>query len=142
MRSVICFLLACLMFGSVNHARAELRFANIFNDHMVLQQDKPIHVWGWAEPGRRITVTLGDESRSVLVPEGGFWCVRLDPAEPGLPLTTTVDDGEQSVQHRNVLVGDVWLCSGQSNMRYRLERQLPGEYLLPLKTDAFSRRTE
>ena len=99
-------------------ARADVKMPNIFGDHMVLQQDVKIPVWGWAEPGEDVMVTLGDRSAKTKADGNGKWRLDLDKvsaaAEPQV-LTVT---GKNTVKFEDVLVGDVWLCSGQSNMEF------------------------
>lgn len=98
-------------------ARAELRLANIFNDYMVLQQENPVRVWGWAVPGGEVSVRFGDQTRSAKADDAGFWQVELAPLAATFDeRELTVTSGEESVSVMHVLVGEVWLCSGQSNM--------------------------
>ena len=96
--------------------------ASIFSDHAILQHGVPIPVWGWADTGRRVTATLGGQSRSLTVPEGGYWEVWFDPIEPGGSLTLTAGDGYEIITRRDLYAGEVWICSGQSNMQWRLEQ--------------------
>ena len=95
---------------------------SIFSDNMVLQRGQQVPVWGWADTGREVTVRLGDQQQSMLVPDGGYWRVDFDPIQPGPPVQLTAGDGEQSYTCENVVAGDVWLCAGQSNMQFALER--------------------
>lgn len=96
---------------------AELKLAGVFGDHMVLQRDKPVPVWGWAAQGEQVTVEFAGQAKTVKADSGGQWTATLDPlpasAEPRV-LKAAAEDG--SVTCADVLVGDVWLCSGQSNM--------------------------
>lgn len=94
---------------------AELKLHGLFRDNMVLQCDAPVPVWGTAEPGRTVTVTVGSASKSAVADAGGRWKVVLDPLKPGGPVEVTVASKE-TVTLKNVLIGEVWLCSGQSNM--------------------------
>lgn len=97
-------------------ARA-LEVPTIFSNDMVLQQEQEIPVWGRAEPGRSITVQLGDETVAAQAQADGTWEARLQPRQASFdPLTLTIEDGTQKLTFSNVLVGEVWLCSGQSNM--------------------------
>lgn len=101
-----------------------VQFAGLFTDHMVLQRDQAVTVWGSAEPGDRITVTLAAQSKTTVAdPEGG-WSVKLDPLKAGgEPLTLTAKSAgrDQQATVSDVLVGDVWLCSGQSNMHFQMK---------------------
>jgi len=91
----------------------------LFSDHAVLQRGVKVPVWGWASPGTKVTVTFGGQTKTAVAQPDGKWMVYLNsmPAntQPGT-LTVTSSTGNQTVTLRDVLVGDVWLCSGQSNM--------------------------
>ena len=82
---------------------------------MVLQQEKPLVIWGWAQPNETVTVEIGTESRTAKANERGEWKVELPPMKAGGPYTLTVS-GSSTVQFDDVMIGEVWLCSGQSNM--------------------------
>lgn len=101
-------------------APAELKFAPMFSDHAVLQRDRPLPVWGWAEPGEEITVTFGAQKGTAVAGPDGKWSVTLS-AQPvsKTPLTLTAQ-GKSTVTVQDVLLGDVWLCGGQSNMEFGL----------------------
>lgn len=88
----------------------------LFTDHMVLQRDVATTIWGWTQPGREVTVTLAGKTATGGADAQGKWLVRLDALPAGGPHTMTVT-GPQTVEVRDVLLGDVWLCSGQSNMQ-------------------------
>jgi len=91
--------------------------ARIFGSHMVLQREKPIIIWGWANPGETVTVQLGRESKSTRANERGEWKVVLPVMAAGGPFTLTVS-GSSTVTYDDVMIGEVWLCSGQSNMEF------------------------
>jgi len=101
--------------GVAQSARAEVRLPKVFASHMVLQQEKPLVIWGWAAPKETITVTLSDASQQVQANERGEWKAVLPAMKAGGPYTVTVS-GSTKVQFEDVMVGEVWLCSGQSNM--------------------------
>lgn len=96
---------------------------NLFQSHMVVQRDRPIPIWGWASPGDEITVTFGDQKRSSTVAADRSWKVNL-PALPAShePRKMTVRSKDESIELTNVLVGDVWLLGGQSNMEFELAK--------------------
>ena len=101
---------------------ADVRLPAIFGTHMVLQQDIKIPVWGWADAGEAVTVTLGDHTSSTTADANGKWRVDLAPMPTGTaPLSLTVA-GKNTIKLDDVLVGDVWICSGQSNMEFGLNR--------------------
>ena len=96
-------------------SQADVRLPAIFGDHMVLQRDMPIRVWGWADPAEKVTVKIGHLEGSVTADARGKWRVELDPLKTVEPLEVTVR-GKNTVILKDVLAGDVWFCSGQSNM--------------------------
>ena len=89
----------------------------LFTDHMVLQRDAAAPVWGWTEPGREIRVSLAGKTATAQADESGRWLVKLGPLSAGGPHTLRIE-GPQTVVVEDVLVGDVWICSGQSNMEW------------------------
>jgi sialate O-acetylesterase len=115
-----CLLLAVVWGVCEREVIAEVRLPRLFSDHAVLQRDKPLPVWGWAERGETVTVELGRERAQGVANEQGRWQVvlRAQPASSE-PLTLRVT-GRQAVEVRDVLLGDVWLCGGQSNMEFPL----------------------
>ena len=115
---------AVVLLGCCLPAAAEqpLRFANIFGDGMVLQRDRPIAVWGWGEGEVTITIAEGENqlgSQTVSTDASGRWVARLD-ALPGSfsPKTLTIASGDERATLKQVLMGEVWICSGQSNMQW------------------------
>ena len=101
--------------------RAEVRLPAIFSDHMVLQRNMPVPVWGWAGPGEKVTVSFGSVSVQATAASDGRWTVKLPALGASAePATLTVKAGETTVTIQDVVVGDVWLCSGQSNMAWQL----------------------
>ena len=95
-----------------------LRLARIFSDHAVLQRETTVPVWGWGTPGKTVTVTTSWRPESVMaqVSEDGCWRVELPTGPAGGPYTLTVKSGKESLTLSDVMVGEVWICSGQSNM--------------------------
>jgi sialate O-acetylesterase len=91
----------------------------VFSDHMVLQRDTTDVVWGWTTPGAHVTVTVGGAQGSAVAGRDGKWTARFRAPETGGPYTMVVE-GPQRRELEDVLVGDVWLCSGQSNMEMGL----------------------
>ncbi len=88
----------------------------MFSDHMVLQRGLALPVWGWAKAGEKVTVSIADKSASCRAGENGRWEVRLGSLPAGGPHVLTVK-GTNTLTIEDVLIGDVWLCSGQSNMK-------------------------
>ncbi len=98
-------------------ARADVKLPAIFGSHMVLQRDQKDKVWGWAEPGEEVTVQIAGQSKTAKAGEDGAWQVSLDPLPAGGPHEMTVK-GKNTIKFEDVLVGEVWICSGQSNMQW------------------------
>jgi sialate O-acetylesterase len=118
MKRVLFF--ACVLIIA-NTVFADVRLPKIFGDNMVLQRDHPIPVWGWADPGEKVTVQLQDEIVKAKAGKDGKWKVQLKQQSAGGPFTLTVS-GKNQVIIKNVLIGEVWLCSGQSNMEMPVSR--------------------
>ncbi len=121
-RRLSCSLLVVVALAwSAALAQADVRLPKIFGEHMVLQQQMPIPVWGWADPGEKVTVTLGDRSATATACKKGKWSVKLDPVPVGGPYEMKVS-GKNDLVLKDVLVGEVWICSGQSNMGFTVSR--------------------
>jgi len=107
-------------------AHAELRTAKVFSNHMVIQRDMPAPVWGWSDPGAEISVTFSGQTKTVTANPSGRWKVQLDPRPAnttGQPMQVVSKSGE-SITFNDVLIGDVWICSGQSNMEWAVRQSL------------------
>ena len=102
-------------------ALANVRLPSIFSDHMVLQRGVPVPVWGWADAGEEVTVTIASQTQSTKADAAGKWKVKLAPLQSAETLTFTVK-GRNTLTVTDVLVGEVWLCSGQSNMAMSVEK--------------------
>ena len=98
--------------------------AAVFADHMVLQRNKPAPVWGWDKPGRKVTVSFAGQSKSAVAGEDGKWMVVLDPLKLNARPQTMTITGAEKVSLKDILVGDVWVCSGQSNMGRNVDRSV------------------
>ncbi|MBV8866205.1 MAG: sialate O-acetylesterase [Acidobacteriaceae bacterium] len=109
----------CIGIAQAPVAHAEVRLPKILSSHMVVQRDRPVHVWGWADPGERVTVTLNSATISATADKFGHWSVYLPPRVAGGPVQITVA-GTNRIVLDDVLIGDVWFASGQSNMEMPL----------------------
>ncbi|MFK7736079.1 MAG: sialate O-acetylesterase [Pirellulaceae bacterium] len=110
-----------LLLGAVGlqSVRAEVTLPNIFGDHMVLQQKQANKIWGRADAGEEILVAIAKQSVKTTSDANGEWMVMLDPLPVGGPYELTVKASNE-IKIRDVLVGEVWICSGQSNMEWRV----------------------
>ncbi len=122
--SVRPLLITAIVLLAAFRASAATAPAEIFGDSMVLQRDKPAPVWGWAVPGERVTVSFAGQSKSAVAGDDGKWMVVLDPLRLSAEPQTLTIAGKETVEIKEVLVGDVWICSGQSNMGRSVERSL------------------
>lgn len=108
-----------------------MQFASLFQDHAILQRHASIPVWGTGTPGERVTVRLAEHEAVAVIDAAGRWFLRLPPRGEGGPYTLRAEDSSgAAVEIHDVLVGEVWICSGQSNMQWTLER-IGGETDLP-----------
>lgn len=113
-------------------AQAELKIANAFGDHMVIQQEMPIRVWGWAKPGATVVVGLSDlrvaDASSIKAGPDGKWFVEFKPRKAeGKTLELSVVSGDEKIELKDILLGEVWICSGQSNMEWRVKQSMNGK---------------
>lgn len=106
----------------ISDAPKILHAAGVFGDNMVLQRDAGVPVWGWAEPGKMVRVAFAGQAKEAVAGSDGKWQVRLDPmpaSESGQ--TMEISDGLTAHSFENVVVGEVWVLSGQSNMAMRID---------------------
>ncbi|MFN3167963.1 MAG: sialate O-acetylesterase [Phycisphaeraceae bacterium] len=128
LRNPLAPLLALLLLSPAAHA--ELRVSNAFGDHMVLQQEMPIRVWGWATPGQKIVVKLSSDADGAagvvgdaVAGKDGKWLATLAPLKAdGHARTLRIKGDGGAVAFKDVLLGEVWICSGQSNMEWSLRQ--------------------
>ena len=105
----------------------QLKLPALFSDHMVLQKDAPIRVWGWATPRELLTINLGDESVKTTADEEGRWEVSLKERSAVGPWQLEVSGKDSVVTFEDILMGEVWVCSGQSNMEWPVSMALQPE---------------
>lgn len=98
----------------------------MFGDNMVLQRGKPNVIWGWSQPGEKVTVKIAGHSATAKAGPDGRWQAEIQPPAPGGPYTLKISSADQTNEFHEVLVGDVWLCGGQSNMELGLGRAKNG----------------
>jgi sialate O-acetylesterase len=118
-------------------ASAEVKPHGLFSDNAVLQQGISIPIWGTAKDGEKVTVELQGQKQATTAKEGR-WTVRLNPLKPGGPFTMTIR-GDNTITITNILVGEVWLCSGQSNMAWPLSKTENAETAIAAANDPMLR---
>ncbi len=113
---LLALVLALPQVGESSVAQSTKPFlAPLFTDNMVLQRGKPVPVWGWAKPGEKVAVSVAGASAATVADADGKWMAKLPKLPVGGPYTLKIT-GSRELALQNVLVGDVWICSGQSNM--------------------------
>lgn len=119
MRKII--LLICFVSISMLTLQAEVKLPHIFSDNMLIQRDKPIHIWGWADQNEEVEITFNGHSKKSKADKNGKWNLELSPMKFGGPYVLTVKGQNNTITLNNILIGDVWLCSGQSNMEWTVK---------------------
>jgi len=103
---------------------AEVKLPNIIGNDMVLQRDMPVPIWGWADKGEKVTVSFGGETKSVVADGKGKWMVKLSPLKAKEAPAKMTIGGNNKITLDNILVGEVWICSGQSNMEWSIRSSM------------------
>jgi sialate O-acetylesterase len=111
---VICGL---LLFAKT--AFSQVRLPQLVRDSMILQRDAPIKIWGWASPGEKLKIEFNKKKYKTTASSDGKWIVKLSPMKAGGPYTMEID-ASNHITLKEILIGDVWLCSGQSNMVHQM----------------------
>jgi sialate O-acetylesterase len=124
--SWICVSVVCLL-ALAGLARADVTLPDVLGSSMVLQRDRMVPIWGKAEPGESVTVSFGKQKKSVVADGEGKWSVNLEPLRAGASPETMIIKGRNTIELKDVLVGEVWLVAGQSNMQRLLSETANGE---------------
>jgi len=120
MKKIAFILIVSLLFINFN-IQADVRLPSVLNDNMVLQRDIPINIWGWANPGEKVTVQYNGQKISGNANSDGKWIVQLNMMKAGGPYEMHIN-GKNEIVLKNILIGDIWVCSGQSNMEFQLNK--------------------
>ncbi|WP_419033300.1 sialate O-acetylesterase [Dysgonomonas gadei] len=123
MKKNLTFLI-CFFSITFSVLHAEVKLPRIFSDNMVLQRDKPIKIWGWADKNETVEVSFLDQQKKVKADKNGNWAILLTPVSHGGPYTMQVKGKNNSITFQNILIGEVWLCSGQSNMEWQVKSSM------------------
>jgi sialate O-acetylesterase len=100
---------------------AQLKLPKVFADNMVLQRDKPIKIWGWAKKGEAVSVSFNQQTAKAMPDSQGNWQLTLNSMTHGGPFEMIINQESEKMVLHNILIGDVWICSGQSNMEMPIE---------------------
>jgi len=117
LRKIIFLALSVLLISP--RVAAEVRLPQILGSNMVVQRQQEVKVWGWGDPREAVTVMFNGQTVKTRTSKDGKWMVALKPMEAGGPFTMTIR-GKNTIQLENILIGDVWICSGQSNMEWKV----------------------
>ncbi|RYZ81900.1 MAG: 9-O-acetylesterase, partial [Moraxellaceae bacterium] len=120
LRFVYIYLTLLALTLTTFEAAADIKLPRLVSDGMVLQRDKPLTLWGWADDDEQVTVTLGKQTRSTKA-QAGRWEITFKPFTAGGPYVLDVQ-GKNNLQVKDILIGDVWIAAGQSNMELPLKR--------------------
>ena len=118
--SLATLILCCLFLQS----QAQLNTAKLFGDHMVLQRNQDVPVWGWAKKGANVNVNFNGQTVKAKANDSGYWKVVLKPMPAGGPYVMKISSKKDQLLYSDVMLGEVWLCSGQSNMEFQLKNAL------------------
>ncbi len=122
MKIVKLSLIALAILGAAHHAAADVTLAPLFQDNAVFQQGKPVPVWGTADAGEKITVEFAGQKKETTADATGHWKVALDALSASSQPAELTVTGKNTLKAANILVGEVWICSGQSNMEFMVQR--------------------
>ncbi|MCU7552233.1 sialate O-acetylesterase [Chitinophagaceae bacterium LB-8] len=120
-----------LLLASTTFIQAQVRLPKVLGSNMVLQREKTVPVWGWATPGEMVTVSFSGQQKTTKADAAGNWKVVLSPLKASDKPQEMTITASNTITLSNILVGEVWLCSGQSNMEYTMK--LPNNYAKPKK---------
>lgn len=124
-------LLAQTVYSAITGDFGGLQMPVTYTDHMVLQRDCFLKIHGIADVGSSITVNIAQQEQTVKAGNDGHWQLTLSPLSAGGPYTLNITDGERKLQYQDVLAGEVWLCSGQSNMEFLLRQAIAAKTEIP-----------
>lgn len=116
-----------LLLASAITASANVTLPDVIGDAMVLQRDRAVPIWGKADPGESVTVKFANQTKTAVADAGGKWIIRLSPMRASATPATMVIQGRNRIELKDILVGEVWLVSGQSNMQRLLSETANGE---------------
>lgn len=119
MKKILMF---CVCLVLISAANAQLKLPALVGDSMILQRDQSINIWGWSLNGEDVTIQFNKKNYKATPAGDKKWMVVLDPVKAGGPYTMSIATSNNSIELKEILAGDVWLCSGQSNMEFAMSR--------------------
>lgn len=128
-------IMAKTVYSAITGDYGGLKLSPLYTDNMVLQRDTPLQIHGTANAGEQVTVSIDRQRWTATTGQDGKWSVRLLPLKAGGPYTLTVSTPKRVLKYTNVLAGEVWLCSGQSNMEFMLKQASTGRKDIPQAAD-------
>ncbi|MBZ4651639.1 MAG: hypothetical protein JG761_439 [Proteiniphilum sp.] len=114
-------IIAKTVYNAITGDYGGLQLPDIFTDNMVMQRNRPVKFWGTADAATKVTVHFAGKTSTSQSGHNGKWTVEFPPMEAGGPYNSTIENQERSIRLTDILVGEVWICSGQSNMAFRLQ---------------------
>lgn len=114
------YVLIAMLLSCADVAFSDVRLPKILSDHMVLQRNKPIVIWGWADPKEKVTVSFKSQVKKITTDNTGHWKITLSPEDAGGPFQLFIK-GKNIITLNDILIGEVWVCSGQSNMEWTVK---------------------
>lgn len=129
------FVLAQTVYSAITGDYGGLKMPLLYTDNMVLQREVPLTIQGTANAGDQVTVSIADRQMKTKVGPNGKWSVTLSPLKAGEPYTLKISTNQKVLQYHNVLAGEVWLCSGQSNMEFMLKQASTARLDIPRAAD-------
>ncbi|MFT4095061.1 MAG: sialate O-acetylesterase [Niabella sp.] len=122
-RNIVFLSLLCVCAAGTNYIRAQIVLPKIIGNNMVLQRAQSVPVWGWARAGDKVTVIFAGQKKTAIANASGEWYLLLDAmTASAVPRDMTITTATEKVSLHNILVGEVWLCSGQSNMEFTMRK--------------------
>src|SRR5213595_3061896 len=116
----INFLFVLFLLLTLGSIHAQIRLPRLVRDSMVLQRDAKVNIWGWASNGEKIAIRFAGKKYKTTAGADGKWLVTLSPMKAGGPYTMDID-AVNHISLKDILIGDVWICSGQSNMVHQMK---------------------
>jgi sialate O-acetylesterase len=113
-------ILSLLLLTMAQEGHAKVKLPSLFNEGMVLQRDQKIPVWGWADPAEQVKITFNNKTYTTVAGKDSTWSVSMEAMKAGGPYTMAIAGHTNTITIKDILMGDVWVCSGQSNMEFTL----------------------